>query len=27
VRTSWVLVNLPPAWVQHLSGTVITAES
>lgn len=21
-RTSWVFVNLPPAWVQHLSGTV-----
>ena len=27
MRTSWVLVNLPPAWVQHLSGTVITASS
>jgi len=23
--TSWVFVNLPPAWVQHLSGTVTTS--
>ena len=22
LRTSWVFVNLPPAWVQHLSGTL-----
>ena len=27
MRTSWVLANLPPAWVQHLSGTVDTAAS
>ena len=27
MRTSWVLANLPPAWVQHLSGTVDTAVS
>jgi phospholipid N-methyltransferase len=23
-RTSWVFMNLPPAWVQHLSGTATT---
>jgi len=26
-KTNWVFVNLPPAWVQHLSGTPKTQSS
>lgn len=26
-KTDWIFVNLPPAWVQHLSGTAKTESS
>ena len=26
-KTNWIFVNLPPAWVQHLSGTPKTQSS